>query len=110
MPADNPKPDNIQSQPPQQTLAEIQANAPPPGADQPRLPHYDFKTQPPPKKPVIVGATLGGVIGLCGGLLIVTNPRNPLPLWLNASFCFGAILEGMFTGLILGALYREVNK
>ncbi len=40
---DTPKPDSIQSQPPQQSPAEIQAYAPPPRANPLPLLDYDFK-------------------------------------------------------------------
>jgi hypothetical protein len=40
---DNPKPDNIQSQPPERRPEEIQAHPPPPPHEPPPSPDYDFK-------------------------------------------------------------------
>jgi hypothetical protein len=64
---DKPKPDNIQSHPPQQPPAEIQAHPPPPRAEPPS-PDYDFK-KPRTRWP-LVGAALFVIALICGYVAI----------------------------------------
>jgi hypothetical protein len=65
------------------------------------------RTGSPPKRPLIVGAIVGGVIGAQFGLLITMLNLGGKGDWTLA--VPGMIFNGLFLGSVVGAIVREIR-
>jgi hypothetical protein len=65
------------------------------------------RTGKSPKRPLVVGAILGGLVGALFGLVITLLNLGGKGDWTLA--VPGAVLDGAFLGVIVGAIVRETR-